>query len=273
MAVRSKRVRTPNSNDRFESMVLHNTYLNLICNQSPAEGVVREIRRRWYRVMFRRNVPKIFWDYGLRWVCETISRTHTRSQTIDGGIPLEKVTGENVGTSNYLDFGFYDHVVYRDNAGLNEPKIGRWLGVAKNVGTMMTIYVLIQTGQVVLRSSVERVKEIDKQTDEMKSNLKVVQDEIKHRLKLEDLTKDGDKPDPHQWADLLDSDPDFQEEILRVCQDDGIKEADETESKNERLRTSCEIQGWVRSVVTFEGLQRIVSYTSGRVCCTSSDSE
>jgi hypothetical protein len=29
-------------------------------NQSPAEGVVREVRRKWYRVMFRRNVPKIF---------------------------------------------------------------------------------------------------------------------------------------------------------------------------------------------------------------------
>jgi hypothetical protein len=36
-------------------------------NQSPTEGVVREIRRKWYLVMFRRNVPKILWDYGLRW--------------------------------------------------------------------------------------------------------------------------------------------------------------------------------------------------------------
>jgi hypothetical protein len=108
--------------------------------------------------MFRKNVPQIFWDYGMRWVCETMSRTHTRSQRIDGGIPLQKVTGETVDISNYLDFGFYDHVVYRDNAGLSESKIGRWLGVAKNVGTMLTFYVLTQTGQVVSRSSVERVK-------------------------------------------------------------------------------------------------------------------
>ena len=120
--------------------------------------------------MFRRNVPKIFcvpkifWDYGLRWVCETMSRTQTRSQTIDSGIPLEKVTGETVDVSNYLDFGFYDHVVYRDNAGLSEPKIGRWLGVSKNVGGILTFYILTVTGQVVSRSSVERVKEIEKQT-------------------------------------------------------------------------------------------------------------
>ena len=44
-------------------------------NQSPAEGVVREVRRRWYRTMFKKRVPKIFWDYGMRWVCETMQRT------------------------------------------------------------------------------------------------------------------------------------------------------------------------------------------------------
>jgi hypothetical protein len=37
-------------------------------NQSPAEGVVREVRRKWYRVMFKKRVPTIFWDYGIRWV-------------------------------------------------------------------------------------------------------------------------------------------------------------------------------------------------------------
>jgi hypothetical protein len=35
-------------------------------NQSPAEGVVRELKRRWYRTMFKNQVPALFWDYGLR---------------------------------------------------------------------------------------------------------------------------------------------------------------------------------------------------------------
>jgi hypothetical protein len=100
-------------NAEFQRQIRKHTNLH---NQSPAEGVVREVRRKWYRVMFRKNIPKTFWDYSLRWVCETMSRTHTRSQRIDCGIPLQKVTGETVDISNYLDFGFYDHVVYRDNA-------------------------------------------------------------------------------------------------------------------------------------------------------------
>ena len=60
-------------------------------NQSPAEGVVREVRRRWYRIMFRKKVPKVYWDYGMRWVCETMLRTFLRDQRIDGGVPLTMI--------------------------------------------------------------------------------------------------------------------------------------------------------------------------------------
>jgi hypothetical protein len=77
---------------------------------------------------------------------------------------------------------------------------------------MLTFYVLTQTGQVVSRSSVERVKEIEKRTDEKKRKLEEFDMDIKLILKFDDLGTDGDKPDPHQWADLLDVDTDFREE-------------------------------------------------------------
>ena len=34
-------------------------------NQSQVEGVIREIRTKWFRVMIERSVPKRLWDYGL----------------------------------------------------------------------------------------------------------------------------------------------------------------------------------------------------------------
>jgi hypothetical protein len=46
-------------------------------NQNPVEGCIRELRRRWYRIMIRQQVPEQFWDYGLRWVSETSSMTYT----------------------------------------------------------------------------------------------------------------------------------------------------------------------------------------------------
>jgi hypothetical protein len=56
---------------------------------------------------------------------------------------------------------------------------------------------------------------MDKESDEMKSKLKTFEEEIKQKLKLEDLATDGDKPDPHQWTVLVDSDPDFREEFFK----------------------------------------------------------
>jgi hypothetical protein len=64
----------------------------------------------------------------------------------------------------------------------------------------------------------------------MKSRLQIFDEEIKQRLKLEDIGTDGDKLNPHQWADLLDVDPDFRQEFFRVYQSDKIKDADEEPS-------------------------------------------
>jgi hypothetical protein len=52
------------------------------------------------------------------------------------------VTGETVDISEYLDFGFYDHVSFKKNAGLGVTSIGRWLGVSHRVGGLVSYWVL-----------------------------------------------------------------------------------------------------------------------------------
>ena len=39
-------------------------------NQSKVEGIIRELRKNWFRTMHRKRVPKRLWDYGLKWVSE-----------------------------------------------------------------------------------------------------------------------------------------------------------------------------------------------------------
>ena len=34
-------------------------------NQNGAEGVIREIRQRWYRIMINKHIPQRLWDYGI----------------------------------------------------------------------------------------------------------------------------------------------------------------------------------------------------------------
>ena len=35
-------------------------------NENPTEGSIREIKRRWYRLQARKNVPERLWDYGIK---------------------------------------------------------------------------------------------------------------------------------------------------------------------------------------------------------------
>ena len=81
-------------------------------NQNLCEGVIREVRRKWFRTMVRSCVPRKFWDYGMRWVCEVMQRTSTQAGGLIGRTPIESVTGETTDISEYLDFGFYDPVWY-----------------------------------------------------------------------------------------------------------------------------------------------------------------
>ena len=59
-----------------------------------------------------------------------MSITHSNKGSSNGVIPLEQVTNETPDISEYLDFGFYDKLWYKDNTGLGELLPGRWLGVS-----------------------------------------------------------------------------------------------------------------------------------------------
>jgi hypothetical protein len=119
-------------------------------NQNPVEGVIRELRRKWYRIMIKNQVPQQLWDYGLCWVSETSSLTYSSTgRGLDSSIPLSKVTGETCDISEYLDFGFYNQVWYKDNAGLSPAEPARWLGISHRTGRLMSYFVLTQRGTVI----------------------------------------------------------------------------------------------------------------------------
>ena len=77
-------------------------------NKNTGEIVIRDLRRKLFRVMVRERVPNKFWDYGVRWVAETMQRTLTKAGGLEGRCPIEPVSGETTDILEYLDFGFYD---------------------------------------------------------------------------------------------------------------------------------------------------------------------
>jgi hypothetical protein len=199
-------------------------------NQNPAEGVIREIRRRWFRTMIRKRVPRKLWDYGVRWTTQVMQRTSTQAGGLRGICPLQDVTGETPDISEYLDFGFYDHVSYKENAGLGTAAIGRWLGVSHRVGGLMSYWVLTQTGTVISRTTVQRITNLDKETDEVKQSVNEFDVEVSRRFKEEekDFTYDGAKPNPEDWSEYLENDAEFQEEFDNIVNDPNVPEADDS---------------------------------------------
>ena len=141
-----KQIRTHDIDHHISEPDLH--------SQNPAEGVIGELRRKWYRIMIKKQIPKQLWNYGLRWVSETSSLTHTTAGVLGETIPLQEVSGETCDISEYIDFGLYDKVWYKDNAGASSYEPGRWLGVSHRTGRLMTYYVLTQRATVISRLTV-----------------------------------------------------------------------------------------------------------------------
>lgn len=195
-------------------------------NQNPAERTIRELRRKWFRTMVRRRVPRRFWDYGVRWVAETMRLTATKAGSFDTVIPLEVVSGDTPDISEYLDFGFYDRVAYHENAGLGELKYGRWLGVSHKTGSLMCYYILTAQCTVISRTSVQRVTTLEAQTDEIKRTFEEFDAEIKRRLNDNEFPTHGDKASPKDWAEYVGYDKDFTDEFEFVVDNEDIPEAE-----------------------------------------------
>ena len=123
-------------------------------NQSKVEGVIHELRKNWFRTMHWKRVPRTLWDYGLKWVSEVHVTTSSDGADLKGWTPLERITGDTVDISEYLDLGFYDWCWYYENAGLGPTKLGRWLGVAHKVGGLMSYWILTVNCTVIARTTV-----------------------------------------------------------------------------------------------------------------------
>ena len=177
--------------------------------------------------MVRKRVPRQLWDYGITWVAEIMSVTHSAAGEINGCVPLTKVTGETTNISEYLDFGFYDPVWFKDNAGLSPAEPGRWLGISHRTGRLMCNNILTQRGTVISRSTVQRVTNLEMNTREVKETFVKFDVEIHRRLKSNERGYNGDKPNPEDWSDLLEEDAEFREEFAKVFNNNDIPESDE----------------------------------------------
>ena len=132
---------------------------------------------------------------------------------MDGGVPLENLTGETEDISDYLDFGFYDQTWFRENSGLGKRELGRWLGVLHRTGRDMYYWILKANGYVASRTTVQRITNLESEISENHLMFSQFDEEMKRRIKDNDFPADGYLPDQNKWADVLEDEKDFREEF------------------------------------------------------------
>ena len=161
-----------------------------------AESAIRDLKRRWKFDMSRRTVPNRFWDFGLIYHAEIITRICRRR---DGKTSIEHVTGETPDISNWLDFTFYEPCWYMHYHGnvmdKSKASIGRWLGVSHNVSYQLCYYVLTDKGRVIARHSVQHITEDELKRNDINRKMVAFDNAIKIR-------KDQVILDTTQWHDL-----------------------------------------------------------------------
>ena len=164
----------------------------------------------------------------MQWVCKTMQQTSTQSGGIDGCTQIELFIGETVDISEYLDLGFYDRVWYHENSGLGERLHGRWIGVSHRIESLMSYYILTQTGSVISRTTVQRVTNLEFQIDDHKAFFVEYDSEICQCFKEDNFQVEGDNPNPEDWAEFMEFDEDYQEEFNNIVSDYNIKGEDAT---------------------------------------------
>ena len=179
--------------------------------------------------MVTRSVPKRLWDYGLQWVVEIMQQTASSAGNLYDRTGLEKVARETPEISEYVDFSSYDWCWYKENAGMGEMKLGRWLGISHRTGSLMSFWVLTPSCKVVSRTSVQCVTRLEMDEEATQKRTEAFDETTKLRLRdhAHTLEEDG-KVEPLDWSTHpFSDDPDFQEEFNSVTSKEEVKEDDD----------------------------------------------
>ena len=130
-------------------------------NQNPAETVIRELHKKWYRSMFKCNCPRSLQTHGLPHFAKIMKFIATNAAGLNGQTPLGHLTRETLDISQYLDFGFYDWIQYKENTGLDIPRLGRFLDVADAMCNIHSFHILLESGIPIIAGTVQRVTQLE----------------------------------------------------------------------------------------------------------------
>jgi len=153
--------------------------------------------------MNKTGTPLRLWDFCTQYVAELRTLTAQPLFSLHGRTPYELVTGNTPDISEYISFSWYQPVYYLDNTNFPEEKerIGRWIGVAHNIGQALCFWILPKSGAPIARTTVKAITAAEMQTDVVKEELIAYDNMINRKLGDQSIS-DSDLPFEIGSADL-----------------------------------------------------------------------
>ena len=196
-------------------------------NESPAEGSIRELKKKWYRIQQKTNAPDRVSDFGIKYASEIGNVTHNTSRYAQGRTPLEVITGLTPDITEYLDFGFWDWVTYKSEGGTAPAELGKWLGVSHRVGQLMTYWVMPISGIPISVGTVQRLLLLEQATDAWKERLKLFEKAITPKMEAASARIPDETHDGEIFLSLDDESEEFKEEFGRVIDNEKVLHAEQ----------------------------------------------
>ena len=153
--------------------------------QNAAEGCIHKLKRGVSRKMMKNGSPKVLWDHCIELEALIRSNTSNDMYMTNGKVPETNMTGDTADISHICEFAWYDWVMFRDNIPtFSDDKLilGRYLGLATDIGSALTSKILKSNGQVVYRSTLRHLNDDEHVCPVHTANRKAYDDSIADRL-------------------------------------------------------------------------------------------
>ena len=191
--------------------------------QNRAETAIRELKKSASLLMTSRNAPLRVWCYAMEYAAELKCLTATKIFIGEGRTPYEMMFGNTPDISEYTSFEWYDYVWYVDpQDGFPHQRVhmGRWLGVAHNIGQGMCYSILKQNGKVIVRSSVTGITSGESNSDDVQKKCKALDEGIKASIGdyNNSIVKGDYVNDECPYTDMLDLEEDVHEVVDAHCE-------------------------------------------------------
>ena len=112
------------------------------------------IKGKAKRRRVQRNTHKRVWEFGMVLEAEIYSQIAGKDERPD----LERLTGDKIDISEWMEFELYDLVWFWNNQSDDtKPMLGRWIGVSHRVGSALCYCICSDKGKVLSWTTVQNL--------------------------------------------------------------------------------------------------------------------